>query len=75
MTWHEISVIAKNRRKKLKLTQEQLAEKANVSIISVQRVEMGTKVSIKTLIKIVGVLNEKDEVISLEDIIELSYLE
>ena len=60
MNWSDLSEVLKKTRNDRNMTQEELAEKAAVSIASVQRVEAGKKIAIKTLFGIFDTLKPFD---------------
>lgn len=52
---------AKKRRKKLKMTQSELAKRSGVSLGSVRRFEQSGEISLTSLLKIASVLNALDD--------------
>ncbi len=57
MTYQELGQFIKQERKKLKLTQKELADLAEVSFRTIQNIEKGDRISEKILNKILEVLN------------------
>lgn len=63
----QIAEKAKKRRKAMKITQQNLAEKSLVSLGSIRRFESTGKISLESLIKIAIALNCEDDFDSLFD--------
>ena len=74
----ELAEKAKEKRKYMKLTQQQLADRSGVSLGSLKRFEQTGEISLSSLLKIAGVLDslkefdglfEKPEYTSIEEIL------
>ena len=58
MNYSDIGIRIRKRRKELELTQEQLAEKCDLSVTHMSHIETGsTKLSLPTLVRVANVLN------------------